>query len=309
MCNILVKQLSYHRSGRALGFPAQFGLFLWSSGCSRQTIEALHQCSLSVSYPSVLANISSLADHCIREAVEVGSGIHVFCYDNVQISTSIFVEQHGTSGPSKVTSGTFGLLYAIRNGNPVHMQLAPIMERFRDVKGLQFNHDICPTDQQLNSIQFQLKIAIIWVLLKYCPSFKSYATDPSLQNTPHRPMPAGYVTKQFPLRATTIEEATVHENLLYHKDIYLTQLWWACEDLCTFAVPTFSDQLTNSRIRSGQVLQARDICPWMRREVFQLGFGIFHLCLNLVWALVHVHHGSLAQLWENLPTLIQANEI
>ncbi|KAF8272425.1 hypothetical protein EI94DRAFT_1566159 [Lactarius quietus] len=264
MCNILVKQLSYHRSGHALGFPAQFGLFLWSSGCSRQTIEALHRCGLSLSYTSVLNNISSLADHCIQVAVGVGSGIHVFCYDNVQISTSIFVEQRGPSGPSKVTSGTFGLLYEVRNGNPEHMRLAPIMERFRSVQGLQFYRDICPTDQQLSSVQFQLKIAIIRVLLKYCPAFQSYATDPTLQNSLRRPMPSGYVTKQFPLRATTIEEATVRGNLLYHDDVYHTQLGRAREDLSEFAV-------------------------------FQLGFGLFHLCLNLVWALLHVHRGSLSQ--------------
>jgi hypothetical protein len=42
MCDIVMKQLSYQRSNRALGFAAQFGLFLWSSGCSRRTIEALH---------------------------------------------------------------------------------------------------------------------------------------------------------------------------------------------------------------------------------------------------------------------------
>jgi hypothetical protein len=295
MCNILVKQLCYHRSCRAIGFAAQFGLFLWSSGCSRQTIEALHHCGLSMSYPSVLNNISSLADHCIKVAIGVGSGIHVFCYDNVQISTSIFVEQRGPSGPAKVTSGTFGLLYTVHNGDPEHMRLAPIMERFKNVQGLRFHCDVCPTDQQLMSVQFQFKIAIIRVLLKYSPALQSYSTDPALQNAPRRPLPSGYVTKQFPLHATTIEEATVHGNLLYHDDVYHTQLGRAREDLSEFAVLSFNDQLTNSRICSGQVLQAHDICPWTRREVFQLGFGLFHLCLNLVWALLHVHRGSLAQ--------------
>ena len=61
ICDIIMKQLSYQRSNRALGFAAQFGLFLWSSGCSRRTIDALHRCGLSVSYPSVLNNIAALA--------------------------------------------------------------------------------------------------------------------------------------------------------------------------------------------------------------------------------------------------------
>jgi hypothetical protein len=118
MCNIMVKQLSHHHSGHALGFPAQFGQYLWSSGCSQQSIDVLHQCSLSVSYPSVLNNLASLADLCIQNATGVGSGIHVFCYDNVQISTSIFVEQRRSSGPAKLTSGTFGVLYKVCKGNP-----------------------------------------------------------------------------------------------------------------------------------------------------------------------------------------------
>lgn len=162
------------------------------------------------------------------------------------------MEQRGPSGPLKVTLGTLGLLYVVCNGNPAHMQLVPKMERFRDVKGLQFYHDICPTDQKLKLVQF-------WVLLKYCPGFKTYATDPALQNTPCCPMPAGYVTKQFLLCTTTIEEATVRGNLLYHEDIYIAQLRQAHKDLCKFAVPTFNDQVTNSCIHSGQVLQACDI--------------------------------------------------
>jgi hypothetical protein len=155
-----MKQLSYHCSGRVLGFPAQFGLFLWSSGCSRQTIDALHQCRLSVGYSSVLSSIGMLAEHCMQMATKIGSGIHIFCYDNVQLRTSIFVEQRGTSGPAKVTSGTFGVLYKVCNGNRENMRLALILEHFKSCKGLSFNHDICPLVQQLDSVYFQLKIAI-----------------------------------------------------------------------------------------------------------------------------------------------------
>ncbi|KAN0135293.1 hypothetical protein V8E53_006858 [Lactarius tabidus] len=54
--------------------------------------------------------------------------------------------------------------------------------------------------------------------------------------------------------------------------------------------------MTNSQICSGQILHACDINPWTQHEVFQLGFGLFHLCLNLLWALLHVHRGSLEQM-------------
>ena len=191
MCNIIVKQLSYHRSLRALGFPAQFGLFLWSSGCSRKTIDALHTCGLSVSFTSVHNTIKKLADHCMKMSISVGSGIHVFCYDNIQLSTSIFVEQRGKSGPAKVTSGTFGVLYKVCNSDPEHMRLAPILERFKSCKGLDFNRDLCLSAQQLESVHFQLKVAITRVLPKYCSLFESYGKDPALQNTPRHPMPPG----------------------------------------------------------------------------------------------------------------------
>ena len=38
-----------------------------------------------------------------------------------------------------------------------------------------------------------------------------------------------------------------------------------------------------------------DLDPWTRRDILQLGFGLFHLCMNLIWALLRVHHGSLQQ--------------
>ncbi|KAF8811265.1 hypothetical protein BYT27DRAFT_7221623 [Phlegmacium glaucopus] len=221
------------------------GLFLWTSGCSRQTIDSLHRCGLCTSYTSVLKGIELLADHCIQLAVKVGSGIHVFCYDNMNISTSIFVEQRGSKGPAKVTSGTFGVVYKVRNGRPEDMKLAPILERFRK----SYHRDIRPTKDQLCFFQSQLKTIIVRVLTKYCSDFSSYSKDPALKHIPRHPMPLGYVTEQFPIRATTIEEATI--------------------------------------------MRARDVNSWTRREVLMLGFGLFHLSMNLIWALLHVHRGSL----------------
>jgi len=248
---------------------------------------------LSVAYTSVLNAVSSLATQCVDLAVNVGSGIHVFCYDNVNISTSIVVEQRGASSPAKVTSGTFAILYKVRNGNPQHMKLAPIIERFKRVKGLTYNHDLELTVIQRTSFHFQLVTVVVRVLTKYVKGFESFSKDRALQHIPRRAIPKGYVTEQFPLRATTIEEATVRGNLLFHDDIYVTQLRRSIEELSEYAIPSINDQLTNSRIRSGQSLRSRDSTAWERREVFQLGFGLFHLCLNLVWALLHVHRGAL----------------
>ena len=91
------------------------------------------------------------------------------------------------------------------------------------------------------------------------------------------------------------QQATVRGNLLFLDDIYITQLKRTTDELSEYAIPSINDQLTNARIRSGRTLRARDVNAWERREVFQLGFSLFHLCLNLVWALLHVHRGSLAE--------------
>ncbi|EDR03150.1 uncharacterized protein LACBIDRAFT_307660 [Laccaria bicolor S238N-H82] len=261
--NIIMKQLCFQCSHNSLGFPTQFGLFLWATGCARQTIEALHWCGLSVSYTSVLNTIELLANHCLQLAVDVGSGTHIFCYDNVNISTSIFVEQRGALGPAKVTSGTFGVIYKVRNGKPENMMLAPIMEHLKKSKGLDFNCDVQLTWRQLEFVQYQLSIVIVHVLTKYSKHFKSYAKHPSLQHKAQCAMPEGYITEQYPIQATTIEEATVQGNLLFHEDVYLTQLKRHPDDLSKY--------------------------------VFQLGFGLFHLCLNLIWLLLHVHRGTLEQ--------------
>jgi hypothetical protein len=232
----------------------------------------------------------------MQRAVAIGSGPHIFCYDNINLSTSIFVEQRGSSSPAKVTSGTFAVLYKVRNGNLQHMKLAPIMERFKKVKGLNFNQDLRPTIAQIHSFHSQLKIVVIRVLTTFCSHFSEYAKLPELQHQPRRRLPKGHITEQFPIRATTIEEATVLGNLLFHDDVYITQLKRSLNDLSEYAIPSFNDQLTNSRIRSAQQLRRGDVDAWERREVFQLGFGLFHLCLNLVWALLHIHRGSLNQI-------------
>ena len=157
---------------------------LWSTGCLQQMIKALHRCGLSVAYSSVLSNLAKLADHCMQMAIDVGSGAHVFCYDNIQLSTLIYVEQHRSSRPAKVTLGTSGILSRVHNRNPAHMKLSPILECFRISKGLDSMHDLCLLVQQLKSVDFQTKVVIVQVLIMYCTQVESYAADPALQHWP-----------------------------------------------------------------------------------------------------------------------------
>ncbi|KAJ7254873.1 hypothetical protein C8J57DRAFT_1075995 [Mycena rebaudengoi] len=293
MCRVVTRQLLYQSSNRCLGFQAEFGLFLWATGCARQTIDALFRCGLSISYDSVLNLIESLSHHCVAVGIDVSKQIHGFCYDNMNLSTSIFVEQRGSAGPAKVSSGTFGLLYKLRNALREHMLIAPMMKRFKETSGLHFNRDIKPTLPQLVSLHEQFLIVVITCLTTHTAGFEDLIKDPLLLHTIIRAIAPGEFTEVFPTRATTIEETTTRGNLLFHDDVYINQLKHTSASLSKYAIPGFHDQPTNARIRGAQLLRAKDVNAWERREVFQLGFGLFHLCLNLVWAILHTHCGSI----------------
>jgi hypothetical protein len=42
-------------------------------------------------------------------------------------------------------------------------------------------------------------------------------------------------------------------------------------------------------------MHKKDVTPWTRREVFQLSFGIFHLTMNMIWAILNTHRGTINQ--------------
>ena len=109
-------------------------------------------------------------------------------------------------------------------------------------------------------------------------------------------IPPNHKTKFYPCRANTIDESSILGNLQVHDNIYRVQLDMESKDLNDLAIPTINDQLTNARIRGAQTLRAKDINAWERREIFQLSFGIFHLVMNFIWALLQTHRGSINDL-------------
>ncbi|KAF8128439.1 hypothetical protein EV363DRAFT_423731 [Boletus edulis] len=125
-----------------------FTLFYWTNGASRQTTETLAQCSLCISFTSLSALLNQLASRCVDKAIQVAQRPHILCYDNINISMSIFVEQR-LSAPTKVQSGTFPILYEIEGANWEDMRLAGMLRRAYEATGLVFNADIRPTKQQL----------------------------------------------------------------------------------------------------------------------------------------------------------------
>ncbi|TFY51932.1 hypothetical protein EVG20_g10773 [Dentipellis fragilis] len=301
MCGVILLQLAKQRSNLNMKFAAPFGLFLWSTGCQRKTIDVLFCCGLSISYDSILKLINNLANHCVAQACIIARSPHMNGYDNLNLKTSIFVEQRGADTPRKVQSGTFSVIYQLRYGDGYPMQqlvcLQPILDRAKACSGLDYYADLRPTIAQCKAVQREFSVLIVHTLLEFCPGFdKSYSEDPLLQPVAQRPLPKGYKTRCFPLRTSTIEEATVEGNLAVHEDIYINQLKFRDEDLSGTAILTVNDGLTNQRIRAAQLLRSRDVNSWTRREIFQIGIGLFHMCLNLVWALLQIHRGSLSDL-------------
>jgi hypothetical protein len=61
------------------------------------------------------------------------------------------------------------------------------------------------------------------------------------------------------------------------------------------AIPSFNDQLTNTQIQGGQIICQEDLSYWEHREIFQLGFGSFHLTMNLLWCILKTHSETLNQ--------------
>jgi hypothetical protein len=78
--------------------------------------------------------------------------------------------------------------------------------------------------------------------------------------------------------------------------VYLVQLKRSPAELTDFAIPSYNDQLTNARICGGQHLCKKDVSSWEWQEVFQLGFGTFHLVMNLIWSVLETHCGTVGRI-------------
>ncbi|KAJ7078342.1 hypothetical protein C8R44DRAFT_654613 [Mycena epipterygia] len=256
----IIGQLSSRRSQQCSDYAGPMTLFWWKSGCSRECIEVLQNLGLSKCFDSALNMVESLADYCIEDAgIAARSPDGIMAnWDNVNISTSEFVEQR-TEGPSKVQSGRYAILYPLRNPNPRAMALGPLLARAETAPDLDFNNDVCPTLEQSMNAYCNFRAYIVRILCRYHKGFSEYSNNPALQNIPRRPLPDGYRTPQFPVRISTEDESSIPGNLAVHYDM--------------FAVRAF------------------DVNPFLRAQVFQLGIGLFHLCLNLIWAVLNSHRG------------------
>ena len=168
--NMIHASAHYLRSLASCKVQIGIGLTAWGTGASRRMIDILHQSALTMSYTSVMKVLESLSEHSLQTAQDyVNHSPHALAYDNINISTSIFVEQRDNM-PSKVQSGTFPVIYELLNANPEHMKLEPMIARFRMSSPLNMS-DERPRKEALQSFRLQSSINISNVLFKYVEGF------------------------------------------------------------------------------------------------------------------------------------------
>ncbi|KAH9174559.1 hypothetical protein EDB89DRAFT_1848821 [Lactarius sanguifluus] len=269
---IIMAQIHYLRSWNSARVQIGLGLQAWACGTSRQMVDVLHRTGLTVSYNSISSMVQSLADRSIDRVKAASLLPHALAYDNINISSSIYVEQ-GPNTMSKVQSGTFAVIYELLNARAEDMDMKPLIKNLRRSSPLVIS-DLRMTLATGQSYISQVAVTIVCILTKYVKGFETQQSDPMLQHPPRRPLPVGHKTVFHPLRASTIEEASVDGNLLVHDDVYLVQLKRTSEDLDKMA----------------------DVSYWETREIFQLGFGSFHLTMNLLWCVLETHRGTLNQM-------------
>jgi hypothetical protein len=213
MTMIVMSQFAKQRSQNAQLFAAPFSLALWACGAPRQVLDMTSQVALSGSYSGLDDMRVGLLKSCRDHAHTVSRSPHMFQIDNMQISTSIYVEQVLGRGPARVITGTAMVIYPLRNATRAALRLKPILDRQALLEEITFMDDIRPSVSIHRSVTSHILLHIVEVLLDFCPAFhnhkRAYAKLPELQHTSTRPPPPGYRTTQNPLRSTRTAEGSV----------------------------------------------------------------------------------------------------
>ena len=267
-----------------------FGLSLLAHGTPHAVIDILNKLHLSPCFDTISSTAVTLANGCITEAIAVAKGPHVLAYDNIQASTSTLIEQR-EGAPPKVQSGTVSVIYLALNTDQTSMSLSKIRENWCKTEGLSYPHDIRQTREQLESHFEQLVVHVVRVL-RHLKGSEDIINHKDFQYLERRKLPAGHATKQYPLRASHFEEASVQGNIAVVNNIYVSQLQLSETDFDDRAIPCINDQLTNARLRTAQLSRTSDDNAFTRLEFLQLGFGLFHAHMNLMWAVLSIHRGS-----------------
>ena len=267
-----------------------FGLSLLAHGTPRAVIDILNKLHLSPCFDTISSTAVTLANGCVSEAIEIAKGPHVLAYDNIQASTTPLIEQR-EGAPPKVQSGTVSVIYPAFNADPNDMTLSQIRKNWCKTDGLSYLRDVRQTSEQRTTYFEQLVVHAVRVL-RHLKGSEDIANHQDFQHITRRKLPAGYATKQYPLRVTPIKEALVQGNIAVVNNVYISQLRATETDFDDCAIPCINDQFTNARLRTAQLSRTSDDNAFTRLEFLQLGFGLFHAHMNLIWAVLSVHRGS-----------------
>ena len=80
----------------------------------RVVVDILNKLHLSPCFDTISSTAVMLTNGCITEAIVVTKSPHVLAYDNIQVSTSLPIEQQ-EGAPAKVQSGTVSVIYPASN--------------------------------------------------------------------------------------------------------------------------------------------------------------------------------------------------
>ncbi|KAI0042500.1 hypothetical protein FA95DRAFT_1525335, partial [Auriscalpium vulgare] len=296
---VIGAMVAKHRSQNAQLFSCPAGLALWAAGAPRQIFDILSKLGFTMEYSSLPPARAAIAKGCLELASQQARKRHILTYDNIQISTSIFVEQRDDA-PPKVATGTTIILYAPRNPSDAACLLDLILANIARAKEITLEDDILPSPELQEVIQGHQTLHIVERFLRYgkLPSSSSekFLADPILKHRAVRPPPSGYKTAQFPMQTITIPENSHSSNLKVVTDVYCRQCGMDIRDdaLCKYAILSINDQATNSNLRGARQLRDGDSTPFTRLDCIQLAPGLFHTLLNLSWILLDIHRGDAA---------------
>lgn len=85
------------RSIQSSKVQLMLGIYAWATGTSKQTVEVLGASGLSVSHPTIMKTVDTVAEQSIADARSLSFEPHVATYDNIDISGSEHVEQRRSS--------------------------------------------------------------------------------------------------------------------------------------------------------------------------------------------------------------------
>ncbi|KAJ8456447.1 hypothetical protein ONZ45_g18717 [Pleurotus djamor] len=221
----VIGQLASMRSRQSLMFTAPLALFFYRNMVPMQVFDLLNMFGLSVCYKTTQELVKSLSEQCMNDARKAAQHFPgmMLGYDNINMSTSIFVEQV-PGAPAKVQSGTFPILYSLRTTTTTSPQLAPLLIAARSAPALEYHRDLTPSNKTLRSILQHFKQHIIRVLVNFSPHFKHFESSGDLKHESSQSLPTGYISQQFPLQISTFNEATVKGNIAVIEDIYLLSM-------------------------------------------------------------------------------------